>query len=85
MRRTLLIAWIVSFSAAGSAAHDTWLIADRNMAESGKPVWISFVTGEVFPFGDAATDPDRVADFVDMHGGRRSAVTGFAPQDKGLG
>ena len=42
------------------------------------------MTGEVFPFGDAATDPGRVADFVDLHGGRRRAVTGFAPQDKGL-
>ncbi|RIK66129.1 MAG: hypothetical protein DCC65_10950 [Planctomycetota bacterium] len=75
----------IAFSSAASAyAHDSWLIADRNTAADGEKVWLSFVTGEVFPYGDAATRPDRVDRFVDRVGGQEMAVVGFAPQDNGL-
>ena len=65
-------------------AHDTWLIADRNTANDGDVVWLSFVTGEVFPFGEKATDPARVAKFVDRVDDNSVAVTGYKPEDKGL-
>lgn len=84
MRRIVCVGGLVCALASAAAAHDTWLIADRHVAEEGDKVWLSFVTGEVFPFGDNPTDPDRVAEFVDLHGGRRTFVSGYAPQDNGL-
>ncbi|HKQ48513.1 MAG TPA: DUF4198 domain-containing protein [Phycisphaerae bacterium] len=65
-------------------SHDTWLIADKNTANDGDVVWLSFVTGEVFPFGEKATEPGRVAQFVDRLDDKSADVTGFKPEDKGL-
>lgn len=65
-------------------AHDSWLITDSIAVQVGDKVWLSFVTGEVFPYGEQATRPDRIEKFVDRHGERTVDVIGFAPQDKGL-
>lgn len=70
--------------AASLRAHDSWLITDSIAVQVGDKVWLSFVTGEVFPYGEQATHPDRVEKFVDRHGERTVDVTGFAPRDKGL-
>lgn len=69
---------------APALTHDTWLIADKSTANDGDAVWLSFVTGEVFPLGEKATDPSRVAQFVDRVDDKSVNVTGFKPQDKGL-
>lgn len=65
-------------------AHDSWLISDKSVANSDDEVWLSFVTGEEFPFGDKATAPSRVASFVDKHGKETTDIPGYLPQDKGL-
>ncbi len=64
--------------------HDSWLVSSASSAGSGEEVWLAFVTGEVFPMGEAATDPARVAAFVDVVGEERQEVRGYAPEDKGL-
>lgn len=72
------------YSPSLTSAHDSWLIADRSTANDGDVVWLSFVTGDVFPFGEKATEPSRVAQFIDRIGDRTQAVVGYKPQDKGL-
>lgn len=67
-----------------ATAHDSWLIADKSVAAEGESVWLSFVTGEVFPYGERATDPRRVASFRVAYRGRSEQITGFAPKDAGL-
>lgn len=75
---------IGTIAPSAAHSHDTWLIADKNAANDGDVVWLSFVTGEVFPFGEKATDPERVAQFVDRVDEKSVDVTGYKPQDKGL-
>ncbi len=72
------------FTPSLASAHDSWLIADRSTANDGDVVWLSFVTGEVFPLGEKATEASRVAQFVDRVGDKTVSVTGYKPQDKGL-
>jgi uncharacterized GH25 family protein len=71
-------------TSATARAHDSWLIADTSTANDGDVVWLSFVTGEVFPFGEKATDPARVAKFVDRVDDKSNDVAGYQSEDKGL-
>ncbi|MFH1418729.1 MAG: DUF4198 domain-containing protein [Planctomycetota bacterium] len=82
-------AWIVTalafIAAAGPTfASDSWLISDRDSLEAGEPLWLSFVTGQVFPWGDAATDSTWVARFTDRAGTEEREISGFAVVDRGL-
>lgn len=70
--------------AQAAAAHDSWLIADQNRINDGEQVWLSFVTGEIFPLGEKATDPARLDAAVDLYRGDAQPIPGFAVQDKGL-
>ncbi len=65
-------------------AHDSWLIADKSTANDGDVVWLSFVTGEVFPLGETATPAARVGQFVDRVDDKTTDITGYKPRDKGL-
>lgn len=65
-------------------AHDSWLIADRSEAADGAMVWLAFVTGEIFPLGDAPTAPERLESLSDFYGDRQIAITGARPEDKTL-
>jgi hypothetical protein len=78
---TLLLVLIGGLSVR---ADDTWLIADSNAINAGEPLWVSLVSGEVFPFGDAVTDPGRVAAFVDRCAAGVRRISDFAPDDGGL-
>ena len=40
---------------AAARAADSWLITDSNIVNDGDFLWLSFVCGEVFPYGDAVT------------------------------
>lgn len=71
-------------TAVPAVAEDSWLIVDANVLTDGDPLWLSFVAGQVFPIGDAPTDPGVIADFIDSSGGRTTSVVGYAPQDRGL-
>ncbi len=71
-------------AASPARAHDSWLVCSAGSVNSGEEVWLAFVTGEVFPMGEAATDPARVAAFVDVLGEERRDVHGYAPEDNGL-
>ncbi len=89
LRRIQTVAYCITLvyiiiCAHPAIAHDSWLIVDQNTAAEGDSLWLSFVTGEVFPLGEKATDPKRVADLVDRHGGRTEQVTGYAPREGGL-
>ncbi len=75
---------LVLLSAAPAVAEDSWLIVDANLLADGDPLWLSFVTGQVFPIGDAPTDAGLIADFVDLSGGRVTPISGYARQDRGL-
>jgi uncharacterized GH25 family protein len=83
--RITILFWFASALLGRAAlAHDSWLLADRNTANDGEAVWLSFVTGEVFPMGEKATDPSRVAQFVDRVDDQSVDVTGYKPEDKAL-
>ncbi len=65
---------VVSSAAFG---HDSWLVAGSNSAAPGARVRVAFVTAEVFPVSENATDPDRVVDWAVVHEGVRRSVTGY--------
>lgn len=83
-RINLITCFLIVFYVFPATAHDSWLIADKSVAAEGESVWLSFVTGEVFPYGERATDPRRVASFQVAYRGRSEQITGFAPKDAGL-
>lgn len=66
------------------AAGDTWLIADNSSVNDRDMLWLSVVTGRVFPVSDTVTDSARAASFVDRCGAVIRPITGYAPQDRGL-
>ncbi|MCZ6817051.1 MAG: DUF4198 domain-containing protein [Planctomycetota bacterium] len=84
MKGVILAVLLLCLVAPVARAHDSWLISDRQRVPEGRKVWLSFVTGEIFPLGDSPTDPRRVLEFVDLYGAERRKISGFAPQDKGL-
>ncbi|MFQ5411046.1 MAG: DUF4198 domain-containing protein, partial [Phycisphaerae bacterium] len=75
---------VSSLSATPASGHDSWLIADRHVVNEGDEVWLAFVTGEIFPLGDASIDPERVAGFVRRNGELKSDITGLSPEDHAL-
>ena len=83
-RNPVLVVLIWALACSPAFSHDTWLIADKSTANDGDVVWLSFVTGEVFPFGEKATDAARVAHFVDRLDDKSVDIIGYRPEDKGL-
>ncbi|MEK7755634.1 MAG: hypothetical protein AAB385_00270, partial [Planctomycetota bacterium] len=53
------------------AAHDSWLVAGKNVAPMNEPVRLAFVIGEVFPISEHAAKPERVAEWVVFQGGQQ--------------
>ena len=45
---------------------------------------VAFVTAEVFPVSEQATDPDRVVDWAVIHDGVRRSVIGYKVEDTDL-
>lgn len=59
-------------TAAPAVAHDSWLVGPRQVP-LGEEIRAAFNTGEVFPLGEKATKPERVASWVVVDEvGRRS-------------
>jgi len=82
MTRSLVIAiLLVLLPALPVLAEDSWLIADADSITDGDPLWLAFVTGQVFPIGDAFTAPDAIDSFVDFSHGQSTPVLGCARQD----
>ncbi|MBK8269069.1 MAG: hypothetical protein IPK83_12480 [Planctomycetes bacterium] len=73
------------FSVTTAFAHDSWLVADRHAIAIDQSVNVRFMTGEVFPIGDAATQPERVASFVVAKQDRTVPVEGISADDRSLG
>jgi uncharacterized GH25 family protein len=65
-------------------AHDSWLIADRNIVSPGETVRVAFVTGEEFPHGETATAPQRVAQWDCWGPDGRRKVTDYQIEGKEL-
>lgn len=85
MRITVLIVFsAILLAPAALRGEDSWLIADNHALNNGEPLWLSFVTGQVFPFGDAPSRPADVDNFVDWCGDEIRQVIGYARQDRGL-
>jgi uncharacterized GH25 family protein len=82
--KLLIAVWGILLLPAGARGEDSWLIADSHAVNTGEPLWLSFVTGHVFPFGDAPSDPADVTGFVDRCGSDIRTVAGYARQDRGL-
>jgi len=83
VHRLLLIACVLCLTARAPAS-DSWLICDANAVRDADRLWLSFVTGELFPYGDAATTPDWIDQVVDYHAGLDHRVDGLAIRDRGL-
>jgi len=62
-------------------AHDSWLIAGKNVAAMDESVRLAFAIGEVFPISEHAAKPERVAEWVVLQGGQQQMVEGYA-EDK---
>ncbi len=74
-RSCLIIAAGLVLAASGEAfAHDSWLVASRNVAAGGETIRLAFISAETFPVGETATDPDRVAEWVVAHGSGQDRV-----------
>lgn len=67
-----------------AAGHDSWLVADNERATPGDSVRVSFRTGEVFPIGDAPTQPDRVASFSILRSRKKSTLDQFGVEGTSL-
>ncbi len=69
---------------SSAAAHDTWLVASKNVVTLNEPVRIALATGEVFPTSEAAAKPERVAGFVAAHGEASRKIEGYAVEGNDL-
>jgi uncharacterized GH25 family protein len=65
-------------------AHDSWLVAGKNVAAMNEPVRLAFITAEVFPISEQAAKPDRVAEWVVFQGGQQRKVEGYAVEKEEL-
>jgi uncharacterized GH25 family protein len=84
-RRLIWAGLLVLLMAAESASgQDSWLITDHSAVDEGEPVWLSLVTGDVFPFSDVAMNPGAVVEFVDRSDQQVRPITDYARQDRGL-
>ena len=66
------------------AAHDSWLVAYKNVAALDESVSLAFVTAEVFPISEQAAKPERVAEWVVLQGGQQRKVEGYAVEKEEL-
>ncbi len=66
------------------AAHDSWLVADKNLVAINESVRLAFVTAEVFPISEHAPKPDRVTEWVVAHGPNKRTVEGAAVEGNEL-
>ncbi|MEK7731555.1 MAG: hypothetical protein AAB363_06830, partial [Planctomycetota bacterium] len=72
---TVLSLLIVGLSAPNRVtAHDSWLVAGKNVAAINESVRVAFAIGEVFPISDHAAKPERVAEWVVFQGGQQRKV-----------
>lgn len=82
---TVLSLLIVGLSAPHRvAAHDSWLVAGKNVAARDESVRLAFVIGEVFPIGEHAAKPERVAEWVVFQGGQQRKVEGYEVEKEEL-
>ncbi len=73
------------FAAPGVAiGHDSWLVASKNSVKASETVRVAFVTAETFPISEHATKPERVAEWVVLHGDERRSVRGYSIEDQEL-
>ncbi len=84
MRFVPLIVVMPLVASSAALGHDSWLVADNNAAAPGATVRVAFVTAEVFPVSENATDPARVADWTVVHDGVRRSVTGYKVEETDL-
>ncbi len=84
MRMQVLAILILLIGPAAAGAGDTWLIADNSVINEGDALWLSVVSGEVFPYAEVPTGPERLATFSDLCGGEVREVSGYALRDGGL-
>ncbi len=77
MRFVPLIVVMPLVASSAALGHDSWLVAGNNAAAPGARVRVAFVTAEVFPVSEHATDPDRVVEWAVVHEGVRRSVTGY--------
>ena len=67
---TILVLFMLGLSVPTRVdAHDSWLVAGKNVAGMNEPVRLAFVTAEVFPISEQAAKPQRVAEWVVFQGG----------------
>jgi len=79
---TVLSLLIVGLSAPASVtAHDSWLVASKNVAAMDESVRLAFAIGEVFPLSEHAAKPERVAEWLVLQGGQQQKIEGHA-EDK---
>lgn len=76
MQRHLARAVLALLLASPLRAHDSWLVPPRERLVAGDAARFAFVTSEVFPVGEAATDPARVARWTAACGERRLELAG---------
>jgi hypothetical protein len=65
-------------------AHDSWVVADKNLVAINESVRLAFVTAEVFPISEQAAKPERVAEWVVSLGGQQRKVEGYAVEKEEL-
>lgn len=71
--------------AAAAQAHNTWLVPDLFRVGEGGRVSLALVTSEDFPIGEAATNPARVAHWIDAPpAGEPQSIAGFQVQGDNL-
>ncbi len=63
-------------TAASAIAHDSWLVGPRQVPAGGE-LRTAFVTGEVFPTGEQATRPERVAAWVVLDEAGQRSIENF--------
>ena len=64
--------------------HDSWLVASKNSVQTSETVRVAFVTAEVFPISEHATKPERVAEWVVVHGEEQRIVRDYHIEDQEL-
>ncbi len=64
--------------------HDSWLVASKNSVKTDETVRVAFATAEVFPISEHAAKPERVAEWVVVHGDERRSVRGYRIEDQDL-
>jgi hypothetical protein len=69
---------------AAAMAHDSFLIAEKNRAESGETVRFAFISSDAFPTGDAAPAPARVKYWLVLDDGERRGIDRYAVEGQEL-